>query len=278
MTLDQFLKKYPDDDSCLQKIKELKDISCPRCQGKKLYKVKGRPSYACTCGQHVRPLSGTVFRSTKLPLRHWFLAMYLLVQSKNGLSAGELKRHLGVTHQTAWKMNHKLRGVMKEEGKLKGEVEIDESFIGGKSENRAEYFFGRYPDKDVVVGMVERGGKAKLVQSTKYKEYNKYHALNIAGTNIEVDSRVISDEGINFSAFSGIFRHDTVSHSRNFRVGDIYTQNIENIWSHLKRGIVGTYRWVSTQHLQKYADEFAFRYNYRKEDMFEELLSRATSA
>ena len=244
MNVVELWEEYPDNKSCLAKVLELRKLSC--CS--KLKRVKGRKSFVCSCGKQTYPLKGTIFENTKIPLKYWFYAIFVMANTRSGISAKTLQRELGVTYKTAWRMCHKIRELMKTEGKLKGIVETDETYVGGKSSNRAEYFFGRYPIKEVVVGMVERNGRAKLVHVDKNK-YDKYVALNVIGKNVEPDSKVYSDGGYAFDLIGKIYNHKTVNHSIQFRNGDVYTQNIENVWSHLKRGINAIYRQVSPKYI-----------------------------
>lgn len=252
-------------------------VVCSKCKSKRTYPVKGRTCYACHKGHHTYPLKGTMFEGTRIPLTKWFLAMYLMMQNKSGVSSMELQRHLGVSYQTAWRMSHKLREVMRLYERLEGEVEIDETFIGGRSEYRAKYFYGNLPIKEVVVGMVERGGRIKMVHTDKH-EYNQYAALGIIGRNVLIDSTIYSDGAHTFRLLSRQgYLHGTVNHTTNFVNGSAHTQTIEGAWSQLKRSLYGTHRWVSAKHLQKYCDECSFRLNHRKTNAFNSLLEKTAS-
>src|SRR3989344_2885988 len=141
-TLSQFLKRFPDDDKCLEEVKQLRWpdlVPCDKCgKSTKHHKVEGRKSYACQwCGSHVYPLAGTIFDKTTTSLQLWFYAIYLMVQTRAGISAKQLQRELGVTYKTAWRMFTQIRKLMSDSGSpLDGEVEVDETFIGGKTSNR----------------------------------------------------------------------------------------------------------------------------------------------
>jgi transposase len=162
-----FNKRFPDVNACLEEIKQLRypnGVECKKCQKvTKHYKVKGRTAYACEfCGTHIFPLAGTIFEKTSTPLTYWFYAMYVMVQTRGGISAKQLERELGVTYKTAWRIFNHIRTLMTQGGEdiLSGIVEVDETFMGGKGINRRYVPNFNEKPKEVVVGMVERGGKA----------------------------------------------------------------------------------------------------------------------
>lgn len=272
-TLKQFLSDYPTDEACLEEIKNRKysDWKC-KCGRSKLYKVKNRPVYACACGVQVRPLTGTIFASTKVPLRYWFYVMYIMSQTKSGVSAAFIQRQLGCKYETAWRMMMKIRGLMKEDSKLKGNLEVDETYFRAKPWRtvRPLAYNGR---AQTVVGIVERGGRARaFVIPTNSKHY----LLKTIEDNTEAISSIYTDA---FPAYKDLglkYNHHTVVHSRGQYVdGHKYTNNIENVWSHVKRGIYGVYRVVHPEYLQFYLDEYLFRYSYRFcDDLFSLLLQR----
>lgn len=278
----QFNKKFLNDKACLEYLKELTypdSTKCPKCERESnFYKVNGRKAYACQfCGHHVYPTAGTIFDKSATPLKLWFYAMFIMSVTRSGVSAKQLERELGVTYKTAWRIFHSIRRLMNEPGgkKLKGIVEVDETFVGGKGKNRRRVSFEtEEKKKEVVMGMVERKGKAYLkhVPNT-----GKWTLINQVRENVDPKARVMSDE---YPAYISLpqygYRHDSVDHKSTMVDSDIHTQNIENVWSHLKRGIYGVYRHVSAKHLQAYADEYAFRYNYRDENMFDLLLKNVT--
>ncbi|MBI4225751.1 IS1595 family transposase [Candidatus Roizmanbacteria bacterium] len=279
-TLSCFLKHYSTDDKCLAEIVRVKypnGIKCKKCKEiTSHFKIKGRKQYACqNCGTHVAPLSGTVFEKSTTPLTLWFYAMFLMIKTKSGVSAKQLERELGVTYKTAWRVFKQIRILMADQDliPLDGDVEIDETFIGGKGINRMKTRFDDKP-KQVVMGMVKRNGKAYLkhIENT-----GKWALIEQINKYVSPNARVITDEyGGYFQLRKLGYNHYSVNHKSNFKVGDIYTQNAENVWSHLKRGIFGVYRHVSAKHLQAYVNEFAFRYNNRKKnnEMFYILLKQ----
>ncbi len=281
-TLRSFLEKYKTNDACLEEIKNMRwsnGITCKKCNKvTSHYKITGRMQYACSmCGTHVAPLAGTIFEKSTTPLTDWFYAMFLMINTRCGIPAKQLQRELGVTYKTAWRMAKQIRILMADMdgGVLDGVVEVDETYVGGKP--RLREFGEGVKDKEVVMGMVKRGGKVYL----KHVEGSgKWHLIEQIQHKIDPKARIITDEYPSYRSLGKMgWQHESVNHGGYVYVkGDIHTQNIENVWSHLKRGIHGVYRHVSKKYLQAYADEFAFRYNHRKSgDMFMELLKQIPS-
>lgn len=277
-TVKQFNAEFPDDDACLEKVFQDRygDLSCcPHCGviDSKFYRVKKRKCYACSnCGYQLHPLAGTIFHKSSTSLKDWFYAIYLFLVSKNGVSAKELERHIGVTYKTAHRMAHQIRLLMiddEEDDPLDGEVEVDETYIGGK--HKRKYGMSK---KSAVFGMVEREGRvrAKHVKGTGARAL-----LPELTNNIKQGSTVYSDEWRAYSTLSRRgYYHDTVTHSiEEFVRGQVHTNTIEGFWGQLKRSINGTYHHVSAKYLQNYVNEFVFRYNLRnKKDppVFESLI------
>jgi transposase-like protein len=280
-SFNQLKKNYGTHEQCLEAIKQLRfpdPITCTKCKTvQKFYPVRGRTAYACnSCGHHIFPLAGTIFEKTSTPLDYWFYAMFLMTKTRSGISAKQLQRELGVTYKTAWRMFKQIRMLMADNGSgslLEGIVEVDETFVGGKGKNRAHEWTQGIKEKQVVMGMLQREGKVYLrhVQNT-----GKWTLLKQINDHVDPRATIYTDEWPAYKALPqygythGFVRHKTHNYAR----GQVHTQNIENVWSHMKRGINGVYRVVSKKYLQAYADEFAFRYNHRKESMFELLLQQ----
>lgn len=261
-TFKQFKEEYPDDKACLKSVLENRyGDTCPKCGtvGTKFYPITGRKAFSCLhCRQHVYPLADTIFRKSETSLWNWFYAIYLFSVAKNGVSAKELERHLGVTYKTAWRMAKQIRLLMEQKGlKLDGDVEIDETYIGGRRK-----LAQKFNNKSTVFGAVERNGMSKIkhVRSSGARVL-----LPEINETIEIKSNVFSDE---WGAYRSLNRrgytHTTVNHSKlEYVRGTAHTNTIEGFWSQLKRSIDGTYHAVSPKYLQSYLDEFSFRYNYR---------------
>lgn len=275
-TFQDFKKEFPDDDACLNAVFENRfgDLRfCPKCAAEtKFYRVTRRQCFACQwCGHQLHPLADTIFRKSRTSLWSWFYAIYLFSTSKNGVSAKELERHLGVTYKTAWRMAAQIRKLMEQDNdKLSGEVEIDETFIGGKHKQSQ-----KFDKKSSVFGAVERHGlvKAKHVRSTGSRVLLPEIAASVA-----VNSAIFSDEWTAYKTLKKRgYTHTTVNHSSlEYVRGNAHTNTIEGFWSQLKRSLDGTYHAVSPKYLQSYVDEFVFRYNYRDVAVCPLLLERAT--
>ncbi|MBI2621679.1 MAG: IS1595 family transposase [Candidatus Levybacteria bacterium] len=282
-SLRQFKWKYGTHEKCLEAIKKLKypdDMDCPSCKRLSVfYPVTGRTSFACKfCGYQIYPLAGTIFEKSTTPLDLWFFAMYLIVQTRSGISAKQLERLLGVTYKTAWRMFKQIRTLMVQEPSLlDGIVEIDETYIGGKGKNRAYEWHGGVEEKEIVMGIVKRKGTAfaKRIPNT-----GKWTLINQIKQNVDPKAHIMTDELGSYKNLyeHGFDKHYTVNHSNKEYVRQhlFHTNSVENLWSHLKRGIYGVYRKVSKKYLQAYIDEYTWRYNNRLYLglMFERLLKQ----
>lgn len=282
-TIRDLQSDFPDDDACLTWLVEYlypEGITCPRCKVvTKHYRVKGRPAYVCAdCSHHVHPMAGTIFHKSTTPLVLWFHAIYLMSTNKAGTSAAQVQRELGVTYKTAWRMMHQIRLMMDADITLQKEVEVDETYVHPNVYKRssAQRRYGRTGSKtgEILFGAVERGGSVKIwhVRSAGQRVLVPIIRKNIKqGALIHSDGARVYDKLPEWG-----YPHRTTDHGAfEFYREDSYTQNIENVWSHLKRGIKGVYRHVSAQHLQKYANEYAWRYSNRnKPNMFWSLMCR----
>lgn len=260
-TINQFRTQYPNNDVCLEKIFQnhygnLRD--CPKCGAEtKFYKVKKRQCYACKwCGNQVFPLSNTIFRSSTTPLVDWFYAIYLFSVSKNGVSAAELQRHLGVTYKTAWRMCKQIRILMKEDndklGELGNPIEVDEMEYGNKG----------WGKNTMAFMAVERQGKVK---ATVTDWASKNRAMSFIRANIETGVKLYSDGSMIYKWSSKEYDHKRVIHSKKQWVnGSVHINTIEGIWGYIEESITGTYRGVSPKYFQSYLDEFIYRYNNRE--------------
>lgn len=274
-TKKQFDTEYPDDEACLDSVFQNRygDIDCcPSCGviGSKFYRVSGRKCYACEwCGYQLHPLAQTIFHKSSTPLKTWFEAIYLFSVSRNGVAATELQRYFGITYKTAHRMARQIRSLMNEKGDmLDGNVEIDETYIGGKHKRAL-----RHSKKSSVFGMVERQGnvKTKHVVSTGARILLPEIESGVAKT-----ATIHTDE---WQAYKSLGRrgyaHTTVNHSTlEYVRGTAYTNTIEGFWGQLKRSLDGTYHHVSPKYLQFYLNEFSFRYNHRDEAVYPVLLER----
>ncbi len=205
---------------------------------------------------------GTIFEESALPLQKWFMAIYILTAHKKGISSLQLSRDINVTQKTAWFMLHRIRYAVKTKSfnkPLTGTVESDESCFGGVHSGKT----GRGSENKVpVFGMVERGGE---IRTMPVKDVKRKTLQSIIYTNVAKGSTIMSDEWWAYRGLSQDYIHHTIGHLKKEYVrGGIHTQTIEGFWSLMKRGINGIYHSVSPKHLQRYCDEYAYRYNSRK--------------
>ena len=275
-TVADFNDEFPDNDACLEYVKEQRwpngVTRCEKCEvERKHYRVTGRTAYACDhCGNHIYPLAGTVFEKTTTPLRLWFYAMYLMGSTRCGISAKQIQRETGVTYKTAWRMFRQIRTLLSEEGvKLEGSsVEMDEMYHGGRRQRegrRGRPSAGSH--KVPVIGMVERrtDGKVGRVIARVASDSTKATLHGLANEYILPSSTVFTDDFVAYDGLQNLgYVHKRIRHSAKIYVrGDVHTQNVEGFWSLIKRGIGGVYHNVSAKYLQTYLDEYTFRFNRR---------------
>jgi transposase-like protein len=290
-TVADFNCEFPNDDACLEHIKEQRwpggITECAKCGiERKHHRVSERTAYACqVCGNHIYPLAGTVFEKTTTSLRLWFYAMYLMGSTRCGISAKQIQRETGVTYKTAWRMFRQIRSLLSEDGlQLEGStVEMDEMYHGGKRRHQGGQGRPSYGSHKVaVVGMVERrtDGKIGRVVARVAPDATKKTLHGLAKEYILPSSTVFTDDFVSYDGLQNLgYVHRRIRHSAKIYVsGDIHTQAIEGFWSLVKRGIGGVYHSVSAKYLQTYLDEYAFRYNLRDRGnlLFRAILARVS--
>lgn len=261
-TLKDFKTEYPDDAACLKSVLENRfGDTCPRCGvvGVKWHPVKGRKVFVCSeCDKHISPLADTIFRKSETSLWNWFYVIFQFSTSKNGVSAKKIERDLGVTYKTAWRMCKQVRLLMQQDKEqLTGEVEADETYIGGPRK-----LAHKFDNKSVVFGMVERDGRA---MTTHVKSSGVRVLVPAIKEGVALSAQIYSDEYRSYKSLPKHgYTHTTVNHSAlEYVRGNAHTNTIEGFWSQLKRSIDGTYHAVSPKYLQSYLNEFTFRYNLR---------------
>jgi len=277
-TLQQFMEDFPDDNACLEWLKNYRypnGIYCKNC-GKitKHHLMQSRRSFSCQeCGHHVHPTAGTVFHKSTTSLVTWFYVIYLMAQTRGGISAKQIQRETGVTYKTAWRMCKLIREKLNEDNDpFNGDVEVDDSYFGGKKSGKR----GRGADgKTPVLGMVERKGRVKAVAVPDVKAQTvKPHIEK----QISKEANVYTDEFRPYNILPKLgYSHEKVLHGQGiYVIGNVHTNTIEGFWSLVKNGIRGVYHSVSPQHLQSYLNEYSFRYNHRDDvrPMFFSFLSR----
>jgi transposase-like protein len=275
-TLQQAIVYFADPDNCLNYLvahRWADGVVCPSCGSKDVSFVASRRVWQCKTRHPKSQFSikvGTIFEDSPIGLDKWLTAMWMLANCKNGASSWEIHRTLGVTQKSAWFMLQRIRLAMqgKNSGKLGGEVEVDETFIGGKARNmhgskRARVITGTGgKDKAMVMGMLERGGtvRAMVVENRRRSELQKQ-----VREHVEAGAAIFTDELPSYKGLSTEYEHAVINHAVEYVNGNIHTNGMENFWSLLKRGLHGTYVSVEPFHLFRYIDEQAFRYNNRKD-------------
>ncbi|PYV25725.1 MAG: IS1595 family transposase [Acidobacteria bacterium] len=277
ITLQEAIIFYANPDNCLRKLvsKRWPDgiVVCPRCGSKGVKFNAKRRTWQCGSHHPRREFSvkvGTIFEDSPLGLDKWLVALWMIVNDKNGISSWEVHRAIHVTQKTAWFMNHRIRLALQNGTfeKMTGEVEVDETFIGGKARNmhkdkRAEKIHdtgGR--DKTPVMGLLERNGQVRAVVVDNRK---KGVLQTEVRKNVSAGSALYSDALASYEGLDGEFFHEVVDHAVEYVRGRVHTNGLENFWSLVKRALKGTYVSVEPFHLFRYLDEEAFRYNYRRD-------------
>lgn len=272
-SLYDFFTAFPDEASCITFLENKRwenGVVSPYDPTSKIYH-RGDGNYRCkNTGKNFNVRVGTIFEGTKLPLRKWFMAIYLICNHKKSISATQLAKDITVTLKTAWFLLHKIRRTFHSIHieKLDGEVELDETFVGGKNKNRhankkVKNSQGRsFKDKVPVLGMLQRGGNVicKVVKDTSVKSLTPPILKSIART-----ATLFTDEWCGYDLVRKLYTTKMVDHGKGlYVVGDAYTNSIEGFWGNFcKRVVNAIYNWVSRKYMQRYFDEFCFRYNTR---------------
>jgi transposase-like protein len=264
INLVSLIENFGSEDKCrtfLEEVRWPNGIECPRCKSKSVSHVEDRNQYDCNpCRYQFSVTSGTVLHDTHLPLWKWFLAAYMMIESKKGMSANQIKRTIEVSYKTAWYLCHRIRAAMTEActEPMEGVLEADETFVGGKAYGMGSGYTG---NKSTVAGVAERGGRIRLkvIPDRTREALHKFLDDHTDKSKIEA---LYTDELKSYAGFTD--SHETVIHSLLEWVrGAVHTNSIENVWSLLKRAIIGAYHNVSHKHLDRYLDELEFRFGNR---------------
>lgn len=287
MTLPDLIRLFPTDASCrelLERLRWPKGAVCLRCGGK--VNPLGDRLYHCSaCRYQFAVTTGTIFADTHLPLEKWFIAVLLLCEARKGMSAKQLQRTLGTGYKTAWYLSHRIRSAMASAVRppLTGTVEMDETYVGGVERGGKR---GRGAKKEIVIGIRQRGGNLRFFRAEDVKSgtIEQYVRENIS-TEVDVivtDDSNIYPKALNANPLLGDYRgkHRTINHSSGMYVdGLIHTNTVENSFSLLKRGIVGSWHKVSAKHISRYLAEMEFRFNRRhRSDLFVDTVRHMVTA
>jgi len=288
-TLQEAIIYFADPDNCLSYLVARRwpdGVICPTCDRKDPVFLARQRKWQCKSVHHHRQFSikvGSIFEDSPLGLDKWLTVAWMVTNCKNGVSSYEIARAVGVTQKTAWFMNHRVRKAMQTGSflrKFNGEVEVDETFIGGKARNmhiaqRRRRITGTGgTDKTAVMGIVERGGTVRtFVVPNRRKNTLQEEIKN----HVEAGTALHSDDLRSYDGLEGQYAHKVIDHAVAYVDGVVHTNTLENFWSLLKRGIHGTYVSVEPFHLFRYLDEQAFRYNNRKDLNDSERFSLAVS-
>lgn len=280
-TLTEAIRYFADPNVALRTMVELRwpnGVICPACGSGEVRFISTRRLWECKHKHPRRQFSakvGTIFEDSPLDLGKWFAAIWMVANCKNGISSYEMHRALGVTQKTAWFMDHRIRLAMKTGSflKMSGEVEADETFIGGLAKNmhkgkRAEKIKGTGgAGKEAVLGIVQRGTdeSASRIKTVHVPNVRRKTLAPEVREAVESGATIYTDALKSYLGLSDAYTHETVDHAIEFVRGNVHTNNVENFWSLLKRTLKGTYVSVDPAHLSRYLDEQAFRFNERKD-------------
>lgn len=261
-----FYERFRDEQVCRDYLEEMRwpdEITCPKCGViGKAYKYSDGKTFKCAaCRKQFTVRVGTIFEDSKLPLQKWFLAIYLATSLKKGISSIQLSKYLGITQKTAWYMLHRIRYAVDSgsyDKPLDGDVEMDETYVGGRRPMKQ-----KMDNKTPVVGAVERQGRVHAQVTT---DASATTLQKVIRERVSAQANLYTDEWRGYHrAAQFVLAHKAVNHSAHLWAdGSAHTNTIEGFWSHLKRGIDGIYHHVSPKHLQRYCDEYQYRYNTRE--------------
>lgn len=286
-SLSELINTFPDEKSCIDYLEWLVwggKIVSPFDSTSEVYKCKNNQYKCKNTGKYFNAKNNTMFYRSSVPLQKWYIAIWIFMSHRKGLSSVQLSKDINVTQKTAWSMLQRIRECfgIENDADLEGVIEIDETFVGGKNKNRhkdkkvAQCQGRSYKDKTPVFGMLQRGGKvvAKVVENTKAKTLYRHIRRTV-----KKGSTIYSDEWNYGPNISKYYNHDFIYHCYGmYAKGEVSTNGIEGFWSILKRGIIGIYHQVSRKYLQRYVDEFVFRYNTRNinaQDIFSHILTNS---
>jgi transposase-like protein len=270
MNIIQVYKQFPTEDACIEHLERVRwggVPKCPYCGSTSTSPLpKERRHHCNACNTTFSVTVGTIFHRTHVDLQKWFLAISLVLNAKKGLSARQLGRDIEVHRNTAWSMGMRIRKAMTEDRQLlEGVVEMDECYIGGRPRKGCiQSKRGRGTNKTPVIGIVERGGRV-VTKASRDKVLTAKRLSAMVREKVDINNAVvITDEYRGYLKLKSFVEHYTINHKVWYVDGDIHTNSIESFWAIVKRGIIGQYHKVSVAYLNRYLDEFCYRYNHRQ--------------
>jgi transposase-like protein len=288
-TINDIAIHFQHKSTCIEYLTQLRwagSVKCAHCNHDRVYELNGAyKGYKCAkCRKKFTAIKGTIFENSPIELSKWFMAIFILSTHRKGISSVQVGRDIGVTQKTAWFMMQRVRYAFKmksfennekigkstfdEKGKeIKAVVEVDETYIGGKVTNmhkhKAEAIEKKGSSSKIgVIGAIERGGKVKLRPLSATDHEN---VIPFLVKSVHQGSKLMTDEHVAYNTMNRVYDHQTIKHMlKEYVRGEVHTNTIENFWSLLKRGMYGTYHYISPKHVQQYLEEFAFRFNSRE--------------
>lgn len=271
-TLQEAIIYFSDKETCttfMAQIRWADGVTCPMCEGKEVSYLSTRYLWKCkACKKQFSVKLGSIMEDSPIGLDKWLTAIWLIANAKNGISSYEIHRALGITQKSAWFLLHRIRLAMQTGTfeKMSGQVEVDETYIGGLARNMHRDKRGKLggtggSGKTAVMGLLERNGKvrAKVINDAKRETLH-----GEVRQHVEAGAELFTDAWLSYRGLDADYIHQVINHAEKYVDGQIHTNGIENFWSLLKRGIKGTYVSVEPFHLFRYLDEQAFRFNNRK--------------
>jgi transposase-like protein len=270
-SLDELYTVFPTEQSAIDHFRKVRwpsGVICYDCGSVKVWNLAGEGQKCGDCGKKFTVRHDTIFAESKLPLRKWFAAIFLITSHKKGIASAQLARDLGITQKSAWHVLHRIREATQHHAfqrpLLSGTIEADETYVGGKEKNKHRKARGRtetgefnVAPKKIVFGMLQRGGELRM-QRVKRLAETKRAVL----ANVELKSRVYTDEAAHYRWMTHPYEHALVRHGfHEYVVGDVTTNGIEGAFSHFKRAVIGVYHQISDEHIDRYLSMFAWRWN-----------------